>query len=304
MKGFMKRMSLIATLALAVTMAGAAQAATLTLPDGSTVNYTETGSGDRTVILLHGWSFDSRTWSKVTAKFPSGTRLIAYDLRGFGNSSKAGARYDFPAFVADLKGLMDGLRIQKAVIAGHSLGALIAQDFAAAHPDRVEALVLTAPQPRTVAGAASDPIKAFIQRIDGLPKQNAAGPEWRAFFAENSPRYFLASNLAAGDVDAFLAQNTLAAPAALVEGFRIVFDAPALAKDHPGTKLPTLVVYGTHDIVPFLAVRQIITDHPDSCVAVIERTGHTPPWENPDAWVATTTGFLGRLKEPASRRCH
>ncbi len=280
-----------------------AGAATVKLADGSMVNYVDAGSGDRTVILIHGWSFDHRLWSKVAGGFPAGTRVIAYDLRGFGASSKPAAGYDFAGFVSDLAGLMDALNIQKAVISGHSLGALVAQDFAAAHPARVEALVLTSPQPRTVAGTLSDPLKAFIQRMEALPKQDAAGPEWKAFFTQNSPRYFLPANLGATDVEQFLAQNALASPAALVEGFKVVFDAPALAKDHPGTKLPTLVIYGTHDIVPFPAVRQIISDHADSCISVIERSGHTPPWEAPAAWLAATVGFMDRLKEPANRRC-
>ncbi len=122
-----------------------AGAATVKLADGSMVNYVDAGSGDRTVILIHGWSFDHRLWSKVAGGFPAGTRVIAYDLRGFGASSKPAAGYDFAGFVSDLAGLMDALNIQKAVISGHSLGALVAQDFAAAHPARVEALVLTSP---------------------------------------------------------------------------------------------------------------------------------------------------------------
>lgn len=273
------------------------------LADGSTVNFKQVGSGDRAVILIHGWSFDHRMWDKVGAQFSADYRLIAYDLRGFGASSKPGSGYDYASFVSDLAGLMDRLGIRRAVIAGHSLGALIAQDFAASYPDRVEALVLTAPQPRTVATPASDPIKAFIQRMEALPGQTASGPEWRAFFTANSPRYFLAQNLAANDVEQFLAQNTQATPVALIESFRHIFEAPALAGNHPGTKIPTLVVYGSHDIVPFPAIRQILTDHQDSCVAVIERTGHTPPWERPEAWSGVTMGFLARLKEPVARRC-
>lgn len=273
------------------------------LADGSTINFKQVGAGDRVIILIHGWSFDHRMWDKISVQFPADYRLIAYDLRGFGESSKPASGYDYASFVKDLAGLMDSLNIRRAVISGHSLGAMIAQDFAAAHPDRVEALVLTAPQPRTVAAPASDPIKAFIQRMEALPGQSASGPEWRAFFTANSPRYFLAQNLAASDIDQFLAQNTLASPAAMVESFRNIFEAPALATNHPGTKIPTLVVFGSHDIVPFPAVRQILTDHLDSCIAVIERTGHTPPWERPDAWAGATVGFLARLREPVARRC-
>ncbi len=299
----MKRLLSIATTVILLGFGKPAMAETVKLADGSTVNYTQTGSGDRTVILVHGWSFDHRLWSKVAGSFPSGTRVIAYDLRGFGGSSKPSSGYDFAGFSADLVGLMDALKIQKAVIAGHSLGALVAQDFAAAYPSRVEALVLTSPQPRTVAGTLSDPLKAFIERMAGLPKQDATGPEWRAFFTQNSPRYFLATNLGPNDIEQFLAQNILASPTALVDGFKLVFEAPALPKDHPGTKLPTLVIYGTHDIVPFLAVRQIISDHPDSCINVIERSGHSPPWETPNAWLVATVAFMDRLKEPAKGRC-
>lgn len=293
----------VAVLPMAVPAAAQSGVKTIALKDGSSVAYREAGSGPRTIILVHGWSFDHRLWDKVIDRFPPGHRVIAYDLRGFGQSSKPASGYDFPGFVSDLAGLMEALRIEKAVLSGHSLGSFFIQDFAARYPEKVEALILTAPQPRTTALQLSDPLKAFVQRLDSLPKQDANGPEWRAFFAQNSPRYFMPENLASGDVERFVAQNVLAHPAALVEGFRVAFEAPALAKDHAGTRLPTLVVYGTHDIVPFPAVRQIATDYTASCVAVIERAGHTPPWEKPDAWLARVTGFIARLGEAGQGAC-
>ncbi len=69
------------------------------LADGSTVNFKQVGKGSRTVILLHGWSFDHRMWDKIGAHFPADYRLIAYDLRGFGESSKPASGYDYASFV-------------------------------------------------------------------------------------------------------------------------------------------------------------------------------------------------------------
>src|SRR5205814_4065260 len=69
-------------------------------------------------------------------------RLVAYDLRGRGDSDKPASGYSLAVHGADLLGLLDHLGVQRATLMGHSLGAHIAVAFAATHPERVARLVL------------------------------------------------------------------------------------------------------------------------------------------------------------------
>lgn len=272
--------------AFAANPGRAAEAERVRLPSGIEIAYREAGSGPRAMILVHGWSMSSRMWERVLARPPAGFRLVAYDLRGFGGSSKTPDGYDYATLGRDLGELMDALRIERAVLAGHSLGSFLIQDFAAANPGRVEALVLTSPQPRSQALAISPPIQATIDAV-------APDKDRRAFFAVNTPRYFAPGALSPGDLDLMLAVNMEASPEALQQSFRHAFTAPALDVAPFQTRpVPALAILGTADIVPLAALRQIAMDFPGSCAALVERAGHTSPWERPERWLGVVEGFL------------
>jgi len=105
--------------------------------------YNERGSGDKTVILIHGWTGNHTRWGKVGDFLAKKYRVIDYDQRGHGWSDKTpGLDYSFSSYVLDLHGLMEATGTEKAIIAGHSMGGMIAQHFALAFPEKVEKLAL------------------------------------------------------------------------------------------------------------------------------------------------------------------
>jgi pimeloyl-ACP methyl ester carboxylesterase len=118
---------------------------------GLRLAYDLAGSG-APVTLIHGLTAARGVWhSQVEALKPS-HRVLAYDLRGHGESAKpAKPAYTYEDHVDDLRGLMDGLGIKRTALAGWSMGASIAVAFAAAHPERVSRLVLIDGTPSLVA---------------------------------------------------------------------------------------------------------------------------------------------------------
>jgi non-heme chloroperoxidase len=84
--------------------------------------YEDLGTGDP-VVLVHGWPFDSRSWEpQVPALLDAGHRVVAYDRRGFGRSSRPATGYDFDTLAADLDVLLTKLDLRDVTLVGFSLG--------------------------------------------------------------------------------------------------------------------------------------------------------------------------------------
>ncbi|MBM7791934.1 alpha/beta fold hydrolase [Paenarthrobacter ilicis] len=84
--------------------------------------YEDHGSG-QPVVLIHGYPLDGASWEKQTAALlKAGYRVITYDRRGFGKSSKVTTGYDYDTFAADLNTVLETLDLQNAVLVGFSMG--------------------------------------------------------------------------------------------------------------------------------------------------------------------------------------
>jgi pimeloyl-ACP methyl ester carboxylesterase len=95
-----------------------------------------------TVVAVHGLTANHTCWYPLAGTLGEAWRLVAYDLRGRGNSDKPERGYSVPQHAQDLARLLDRLDVERAVVMGHSLGAAIAVWFAVHHPGRVDRLVL------------------------------------------------------------------------------------------------------------------------------------------------------------------
>jgi pimeloyl-ACP methyl ester carboxylesterase len=97
---------------------------------------------ERTVVGIHGLTSNHTVWLSMAEVLAPGRRLVAYDLRGRGDSDKPPSGYSLVHHGEDLRGLLDHLGLERATLMGHSLGAHIAVRFAAKHPERVAKLIL------------------------------------------------------------------------------------------------------------------------------------------------------------------
>jgi len=122
--------------------------------DGATLTVQDEGEGPP-VVLIHGFPDSHRLWRhQVPALVEAGKRVIAPDLRGFGDSEKPAdvADYRIRHSIADMLAVLDALDVERAQVVGHDFGAAVAWGLAAFAPERVDRLaVLSVGHPRALA---------------------------------------------------------------------------------------------------------------------------------------------------------
>ncbi|MFA5419458.1 MAG: alpha/beta hydrolase [Bacteroidales bacterium] len=112
------------------------------LANGETIAYLEQGHGKQVIILIHGNLSSSVYFRPLLKRLPENLRVIAMDLRGFGDSTYHKHITSLKDLADDVSMLMNALMIEKAVIVGWSLGGGVAMEFAAAYPQKTTKLVL------------------------------------------------------------------------------------------------------------------------------------------------------------------
>ena len=113
--------------------------------NGIELAYTRRGKGTP-LVLLHGFPLDHHLWDEIAPLLEDTFDLILPDLRGFGESTTVDAPYTMDDYASDMAGLLDQLGIQKAAVAGHSMGGYVALAFAKLYPERVSGLALISSQ--------------------------------------------------------------------------------------------------------------------------------------------------------------
>ncbi len=118
--------------------------------DDRLLSYFEAGDGPASVLLIHGNFAGKQWWRELLADPQPGTRLIAPDLPGFGESYANGTfRPSIPFYARSLTDFLDDLGVERAILLGHSFGGAVATELALSDPGRFPALFLLAPAPHT-----------------------------------------------------------------------------------------------------------------------------------------------------------
>jgi pimeloyl-ACP methyl ester carboxylesterase len=163
--------------------------------NGLTFHYVQWGERGTSVLCIHGLTANAWCFQSIADGLSADHTVFAYDLRGRGDSDKPERGYSVPLHAADLVGIIDALGLERPVLVGHSLGALIALYFAAHYPDKLSKLVLVdagAPLPwntpeeqpvwLTAAisrlGTSVPSFEAYIQRLKMAP---FLGPYWNEY---------------------------------------------------------------------------------------------------------------------------
>src|SRR3990172_4482201 len=119
------------------------------------IGYVSQGQG-LPVVLVHGFPLSKAMWESQVQALSSGSRVIAIDLRGHGESQVVEGPGSMDAFADDINGLLGHLGIDQAVIAGFSMGGYVAFAFYRKYPGKVKALVLADTRPQADTPEAAE----------------------------------------------------------------------------------------------------------------------------------------------------
>jgi len=266
--------------------------------DGATLGYDIRGSG-WPLLFLHGAWVDRDLWAPQRERFADRFQVVVPDLRGHGDSSDDGVAVDRMA--DDVAALCDELGLASPVVCGLSLGGLVAQAFATAHPDRIAGLVLA----NTVRSVPPVPVPESL-RQSLVPTAPAAalvrlwgpGAYFRGLLAavEAGGRWLALDDGARGYALECVDGYDAAAFVAVLEAF----DAHR-RRDLEGLRVPTLLLHGDHEAVPVRAHhRALARTLSEATRAEIPDAGHLANRDNPAAFGDRLEAFLDeRVTVPA-----
>jgi len=234
------------------------------------VNY-EYGGNGRNVVFLHCWAGSKEYWKWTTQALTPHFRVYALDLKGFGDSDKPDDGYTIDDFSNSVAEFFNAVKIDKAIIVGHSMGGKIAVDFTERYPDRVEKLVLVG----TPIGKVSMGLRIFTFPIIGRP--------W----------YWIVRKLVGHSLQTQEAKDAWQKPTtnSAIKSMKML-SKTNIADKLMNIHVPTLVVTGERDRSANAKQNRVYLQNlKDVKLCIIRNAGHSPMCENPSAFSHLLLGF-------------
>jgi pimeloyl-ACP methyl ester carboxylesterase len=254
------------------------------LLNGLRMKYVELGDpAGEPLLLLHGYTDSSRSWS-LTTPYLAKYRLLIPDLRGHGGSDAPQCCYGASQFADDARLFLDALGVERAAVAGHSLGSMVAISLAADHPDRVSHLVL-------VGSTAMVPVKRGDWLYDNAMALNAPIDPESQFIRDWHP-----ANQPTPVDPAFaeaVRQEFMTIPLHVWRGVMRELAYVPVGRHAADVKAPVLVLSGGKDpLFPAEHHASLLKAFPHAQGQVFAELGHNPNWEQPQAIAAAIDRFL------------
>lgn len=254
------------------------------LADGTQLAYREAGPADGTpVVLLHGLSDSALSFQPVLDRLSPAVHAYALTLRGHHGTDAPQSGYEPDQLAADVLAFMDAVGLERAVIAGHSLGALVAVRTAVLGPDRVEGLMLVG----GFATPASNPVVAELVEVMAH-LSDPIDPDFVTAFQHGTT----VAPVPSAFMDEIIA-GSLQTPAHVWRQAAAGFVAADPLDGVASIDVPVLVVHGEHDpFIPHGDPAVFVRAMPAARSTIYEETGHAIHWEQPDRFTADLETFV------------
>lgn len=218
------------------------------------IYYQDIGEG-QPIVLIHGWPLSHRMWeSQINALTEAGYRCVAYDRRGFGESGRPTAGYDYDTFAADLNDLMTHLDLRDAALAGFSMGGgEVARYIGRYGTERVSKAMLLGAVPPFLLKTPDNPEGADKSIFDGMLQ--GVKTDRIAFLDAFFPNFYnYDAGVKGGSADLIPFSKSIAWVASPIgtQQCIVAFGTTDFRADLKKITIPTLIAHGDSDrIVPF-----------------------------------------------------
>lgn len=252
--------------------------------DGVEISYKDEGEG-LPVVLLHGFPFSGRMWTRQVAALASAHRVITPDFRGFGESG--GAPSTVEQLAGDVEALADHLELEPFVLGGFSMGGYVAFRYLAQHTDRVHALMLLDTR------AEADAPEAKQRRYAGIDRIKSEGPDgFLNDFAKLvlSPKTVESRPEIVTQVRQMMEEERAAS---LTGGLKAIAERPDSTPLLARLKMRTLIVVGEDDkATPPESAKKMQDAISGSTLVTIPGAGHMTSIEQPERFTKALREFL------------
>jgi 3-oxoadipate enol-lactonase len=260
------------------------------IEDGE-ISYFDEGQGEKTIIFIHGFPFNKSMWENQLLFLRDRFRVIAYDVRGHGNTSDNSKEFSISQFAFDLFAFLDQLKIEKVIVCGLSMGGYIALHAIDLYPERIEAWILSDTQ------CAADTDEARDKRIRTIDFIQRTGLEQYA--KESVKSLFAPASLENNKMKVEFIRNTILNTKAenICKTLMALANRNAKCSILHTIKVPTLILVGAEDkVTPLTAASKMHELIQGSLKYVIPQAGHLSNLENPDEFNDQLRQFLNKLE--------
>ena len=242
------------------------------------------------LLMLHGFGSSLHTWQPWADALAADMRVISLDLPGAGlSSADPGPDYSDERSLELLLALLDQLQIERISLLGNSLGGRIAWRFAAAHPERVDRLILMAPDGFASPGfeyGKAPQVPAWLGLLRYFLPKSVLRMNLKVAYADPQQ---LTDAAVTRYHDLLLAPGNRGAMLERMAGVILVPPEPLLA----GIEAPTLLVWGERDaMIPFSNAQDYLAALPDARLISFPDLGHVPHEEAPMRTIEAIRSFL------------
>ncbi|MER3432991.1 MAG: epoxide hydrolase [Leptolyngbya sp. ERB_1_1] len=224
--------------------------------NGINLHYVTQGEGNL-ILFLHGFPEFWYSWRHQIPEFAKDHKAVAIDLRGYNDSDKPATKdaYKMSEFVADVKGVIEGLGYERCTLVGHDWGGAIAWNFAYTYPKMLDKLIiLNLPHPAKFSEGLRTPqqlLKSwyiFLFQIPTLPEFLIQLGDYKAL--ETAFLGMAVKKTAFSQVDIEQYKNAIAKRGALtstINYYRNAFQSGIIGKSWDILDVPTLMIWGEED---------------------------------------------------------